>query len=246
MATITEQRLHRTHIAQTLRAKGLTHLQIAKIMGISRSYASILVTDPDGSKEAARKRSYAGICKYCGAATDGSNGRNKAPECCKHCAAKRAPRKWTQELVIEKIQEWTHLHGKPPKATDWLHLVEGSPGQYVQGSRDEIWSKRRWPSVGSVQNRFGSWANAVEAAGFPRPLVGHYQRTTKTREKRRRISRDRVHELIQQGCSDMEIADLLDCHSRTITKIRTVEFDIKRKNSLLAELYEQQQREKLR
>jgi hypothetical protein len=35
-------------------------------MGISRSHAYGLLADPGGSREAARKRRYAGICRDCG------------------------------------------------------------------------------------------------------------------------------------------------------------------------------------
>jgi hypothetical protein len=67
-------------------------------------------------------------------------------------------------------------------APDWLRKVEGSPGQYVGGSRSKWAGKRRWPTVNAVQLRFGSWANAIEAAGFPRPKIGHYRDESKRGE----------------------------------------------------------------
>lgn len=68
-----------------LRKQGLTYKETAARMGISLSYVRDLLYDPDGSKSAARKASYSGVCQRCGGPTDGSNGRALAPKLCWDC-----------------------------------------------------------------------------------------------------------------------------------------------------------------
>lgn len=79
-------RAERAAEALALRAQGLTHQQIADRMGISRTYAQELCSDPEGEKVRARKASYRGTCEGCGGPTDGSNGRAKAPKLCLKCS----------------------------------------------------------------------------------------------------------------------------------------------------------------
>src|SRR4051794_21683112 len=64
-------------------------------------------------------------------------------------------RRWSAEAILAAIQHSAAEHGRPPTSSEWL--VNRPPGV---------------PSVYVVQIRFGSWANAVEAAGFPRPHLG--------------------------------------------------------------------------
>lgn len=67
---------------------------------------------------------------------------------------RRATSSWTREQIIEAIQAHAREHGYPPVASEWaLH--------------DE-----RRPSREDAKRAFGSWADAVEAAGFPRPRRG--------------------------------------------------------------------------
>lgn len=230
----------RASTAQSLKEFGYSALEISKQMDLSRSYISSLLTDPDGTKDAARKKSYSGICKVCGGPTSGSNGRSRAPSQCAKCI--QHPKFWTRDLILRKIHEWADIHdGGPPIATDWLRKVEGSPGQYVTGYR--AWGERRWPSVGAVQREFGSWSNAIEAAGFSRPRIGCYIRTEETRRKlresRTRIDRDRVLTLVQNGYRDEDIAVELRCSVRSIKMIRIKELGVKRdrRGSLLNKLF---------
>lgn len=126
-------------IAQRLRVEGgdgegLTLVAIAREMGISVSYASELLIDPTGEKTRARKRKY----------PDKRRGKRKR-------------KKWTKKLVIEAIQEWEHVHGRPPTIKEWWR-------------RSEIpdWC----PTYQTVYSLFGKggWNKAIEEAGFtPRP-----------------------------------------------------------------------------
>jgi hypothetical protein len=65
----------------------------------------------------------------------------------------RGVSRWNRESVEAAIQAWAAEHGRPPKQKD----TNNEPGL---------------PSPSSVRDTHGSWANAVEAAGFPRPRRG--------------------------------------------------------------------------
>lgn len=72
----------------------------------------------------------------------------------------RAPanRKWTRASGIEAIQEFALEHGRPPTTRDMNALA----------------------SLCSQRDDLGSWADLVEAAGFPRPARGGHRFDTET------------------------------------------------------------------
>jgi hypothetical protein len=57
--------------------------------------------------------------------------------------------KWTEEAIIEAIQQWNLLHGRPPRIKDW-----------------RLAQPPHWPSVYTAVDRFGTWGQALRAAGF--------------------------------------------------------------------------------
>jgi repressor LexA len=76
-------------------------------------------------------------------------------------------RRWTRENIIEAIRLWASEHGQPPGARDW--------NQGKQGPRFPA-TMSVYRSGGSLSQPFSSWAEAIEAAGFPKPRIGvrHY------------------------------------------------------------------------
>lgn len=63
-------------------------------------------------------------------------------------------RRWTHETVLEAIRFWAAEHGRPPRSTDWRHAADASaPG----GAH---------PNYKAGRLLFGSWPEAVEAAGL--------------------------------------------------------------------------------
>ena len=116
----------------------MTLAAIAREMGISVSYASALLSDPTGEIALARKRShYKRTSKR-----------------------KKKPSKWTEETIIEAIQEWEIIYGRPPTCPEWSRR-DGLPE----------WA----PTVGVVFRVFGKggWNKAIASAGFtPRPAHG--------------------------------------------------------------------------
>lgn len=157
----TATRRSRVEIAEEvrlLRGRAVHTREIAATLGMSHSYVKELLADPTGEKVRARKRRYHGTCERCGAPTSGSDGRAKAPCHCVPCAGrlKHERRPWKPAAILAAIHGFTAEHGRPPLSTEWL-----------TGPRDP-----RYPSTATVQSEFGSWSNAIEAAGFPRPAVG--------------------------------------------------------------------------
>lgn len=159
---------------QRLREAGLNGKQIAARMGISHTYVYELLNDPDGIKAKARKDSYRKPCPQCGTLMAGQNGPNKAPKLCRSCAAKeqRKTKRWTREAVIEAIQAFAREHGRPPLATEWLAPMPYRGTQYPPASAVYSYASKRGGGK-RVNHPFESWADAIEAAGFPRPKPGH-------------------------------------------------------------------------
>lgn len=140
----------------SLQRAGLTRKAIAAHLGMKEGRVHNLLNDPDGAKQRARRRRYQGTCETCGAATDGSNGRAKAPRFCREHTQTAV---WTRDKVIAAIRRFATTHGRPPTATDWHSRCESG-----------------YPATSTVRRVFGSWADGIEAAGFPPPRVGVYQR----------------------------------------------------------------------
>jgi hypothetical protein len=184
----TEKRLALAAWAIMLRERGWLIQPIADELGISRSYASCLILDPTGVKERARKDNYGGKCEVCGKATTGSGGPGTAPKRCVEHAILEHERRWNRASVIAAIQHWAAEHdGKPPLAEDFLYRQGGDRWKYP--SAGSVYGRTRKGKNG-VSSPFVYWADAIEAAGFPRPQVGHYERTPRIRA---RMSDAQVH-----------------------------------------------------
>jgi len=135
--------------ARELRGQGLTAKQIADRL--------------DANESTVRNWYLGGVCD-CGALIEGSS-RIRRPTQCPRChTAKQTT--WTQERIIEKIQEWVDLYGETPTSYDW------EPGKAKHaGSANAVAIRQRfedgeWPHVVTVQRRFGSWNAGIERAGF--------------------------------------------------------------------------------
>lgn len=78
---------------------------------------------------------------------------------------------WTKERILEAIQSWTRLYGKPPSATDWSPAQAKRLGHLEKVKRFE---EGLWPYVNTVSHQFGGWNEAIRAAGFePRPVSSY-------------------------------------------------------------------------
>lgn len=147
-----------------LKAEGLNGIEIAERMGISRSYAYELLSDPGGAADRARKASYGGRCENCGGTTDGSNGTAAAPPLCDKCrkAQQNAEAKGRH---LEAVREFVRRYGEPPSATDWNPPHARSVGHPEKAER--FYRDGCYPHLNAVQSVWGSWRALLTAAGYP-------------------------------------------------------------------------------
>lgn len=116
-------------LAVELRRQGLSYAKIGRILGISHSTAHELVTDPDGAKRRARQPV-----------------RPRRPH----------PRKrWTQEIIIDRVHRWEQRHGRKPTGDDWRR------------HNGDV-----WPCTGTVIYYFGKWSAAMTASDMARAGAG--------------------------------------------------------------------------
>lgn len=117
-----------------------------------------------------RRKRYAGTCEDCGAPTDGSNGKAKAPRHCAQCAPAHA-RLWTAETIIAALQHYYATYG------ECVSSMFGS-GNFNNYSPERLAEFRRrleagsYPQTNTVRARFGSWSAGLKAAGIPRQYGG--------------------------------------------------------------------------
>lgn len=155
-------RADRVRQAQALRGEGLLLREIAEHMGAAVATISAYLRDPDGSKLRARKDSYRGECVDCGRPTDGTNGRDRAPKRCSACSIAYQT-VWSRESIVAAIQRWAGLYGEPPGEADW---TPGHPSAKRRPWRTERYRSGHYPNSSTIDNYFGSWNAAIEAAGF--------------------------------------------------------------------------------
>lgn len=63
-------------------------------------------------------------------------------------------RPWTHRMVVAAIRRWARETGRPPRSLEW-----GCAGPW-------------WPSSHVVVKLFGTWKDAIRAAGFEPPAAG--------------------------------------------------------------------------
>lgn len=80
---------------------------------------------------------------------------------------------WTRSRVLEAIQRWNDLYGKPPSASDWNPAVARRLGHMDRLAR---FDEGLWPHVNTVQTIFEKWNEGIRAAGFEPTRTGSYGR----------------------------------------------------------------------
>jgi hypothetical protein len=79
-------------------------------------------------------------------------------------AGGRRVRRWTRELIIQKIREWDARYGEPPCSADWNPSLAR---WRAQEWRAERYREGVWPSTNAAKRPFGgSFDAAVRAAGL--------------------------------------------------------------------------------
>ena len=163
--------------AVALRTQGRTGREIADLLGVSRSYAADLYSDPSGEKAQARKDSYRQPCVDCGAETSGAKGRKPEPRCMRCANVKKGidKTKWTRDRIVAAIRWWADTYGEPPAIRDWNpHSARTVLHDEPRARRfDKHFAAGEVPWFNSVVYHFGTFNAGIEAAGFtPRPMHG--------------------------------------------------------------------------
>jgi Homing endonuclease associated repeat len=163
--------------ARRMRADGMLLREIAERFGVSTSTA-LRWTDDDYrerqlAKSRAVKKRYAGQCRECGAETNGSNGPGSAADVCGRCAP-AVYTVWTRLEIVRAVQRFAMRYGRPPTSVDFCPTRAHAAGHRWRAER--FYRDGDYPHVHSVQARFGSWSEAIRAAGFRPNRPGHYPR----------------------------------------------------------------------
>lgn len=164
--------------ARELWARGYTVSEIAARIHVkfqtAKRYVDPVYDEMLREKEKERKKRYAGKCAVCGKPTSYSGrGRIGSQHCAEHAPTNRI---WTREKIIDAIQRWAEIHGRPPTSVDWNAAL----AKKERGAD--------FPSSGAVygpSSDFACWADAIEAAGFPRPATrysGEWGKMTWTKD----------------------------------------------------------------
>lgn len=172
-STITPERERRIQVARELRSRGLLQREIATEMGLNRKTVCDLLSDPENAKKCARRLTYGGRCRRCGALTDGSQGTRPAPEICKECAAveQHENRYWTRDRIVAAFMTFKERTGRQPTTADTM-VMSGAPSieRTLSDTRlaeiKAIPADIRLPHYDLVRRELGSWPNALAAAGM--------------------------------------------------------------------------------
>lgn len=218
-----------------LRDEGLLQREITERLGLSRSYVSELLVDPEGTAVRERKARYHGTCVDCGGATYGGAGLAAAPKRCHPCRKefeqtpeyRAAKTLWSRPRIIAAIQDWAAIHGEPPAVCDWNPHHARILGDEERAQRYER-EADRWPGFTSVFRRFGSWTAALEAAGFE-GRSAHGGDGNQLR-RRHRTHCHRGHEWTPENT--YKIGDRRWC--RTCVRLRAQRYRDRRKESVAA------------
>src|ERR1044072_7197103 len=139
-------------VARWMRREGRTINEIAETIGVSYKTVWDWLDDSDGHKARKRKERYDRVCSICGGRASGSTpSRAKEVPVCKDCAVDHYAT-WTDERILQAIRQWVADHNEVPSASDFQKAKAIGPASV--------------PSAVQAQNRFGTWNNAVKAAGF--------------------------------------------------------------------------------
>lgn len=212
-------RIERARLVAEWRAEGVPVREIAERLGVTPSTVHDLINDPDRSKAIRRREGYRGTCERCGAKTDGSAGKRKAPKLCASCSIKRQKeeRRWTREALIGVLREFVRVHGRVPSADDTRPTAPTVLAHASNRRRLELLDIRvDLPAQGTFVLEFGSWRNALAAAGFSGSVGGNPHH----RQRQRGPIMLRTLRLISAGICSVEMIANAGQESRATVKSR--------------------------
>ncbi len=81
---------------------------------------------------------------------------------CNRIHARAASQAW----IIDRVRAWADRFGDPPGAADWNRAPSIRARNPAAALRQDEASDEHWPALFGVVSTFGSWNNAIRAAGF--------------------------------------------------------------------------------
>ena len=90
--------------------------------------------------------------------------------------------RFSEDDILEKLEQWTSLYGAPPTTNDWEPSRARRAKQHWRADR---FLEGDWPTAGMVRRRFGTFNDAVRRAGLN-------PRTAPSRGKARLQSPDEI------------------------------------------------------
>lgn len=140
--------------------------EIAHRMGKAESTVANYLWDSDGSKQRARRDTYRGTCRYCGAATSAGDGKNRSrPYCAQHKELGKS-RTWTKETAREALLDFKRRNGFQPTTYD----LELAKAKKRGGAALKRLTARPYPRPGTLRRLWGSTA-ACFADVFGQPAT---------------------------------------------------------------------------
>jgi Homing endonuclease associated repeat len=73
------------------------------------------------------------------------------------------PGRWNDEAILRALREWTEEMCRPPRRQEWCGE---QPHNAPPGRRKWMREHPYWPSSSCVADHFGSWSEALHAAGL--------------------------------------------------------------------------------
>lgn len=77
--------------------------------------------------------------------------------------------RWDKQRLIAALHDCCRINGRSPVVTDFNKAMARSRGLVEQAA---LAIERGWPNASVIDYHFGSWSNAMIAAGFERPKQG--------------------------------------------------------------------------
>lgn len=121
----------------------------------------------------AAKRRRRGVCELCGGETRYNGNRINGPSSiCAACNVKRnhEERRWTRETIVRAFRRFHAELGRQPTTADSMgtceSLVLGLSGRRIREIEQVQELGLALPRPSAVYREFGTWAAALEAAGF--------------------------------------------------------------------------------
>jgi Homing endonuclease associated repeat/Homeodomain-like domain len=98
------------------------------------------------------------------AASWGRTGTLAAPARYLPMAHPGTPGRWSDEAILRALRDWTAEMGAPPRRQEWSgERPDHAPAAQRKWMREHPY----WPSSSCVAAHFGTWSEALEAAGLP-------------------------------------------------------------------------------